>query len=160
MLLWPAAGSVFAVYNVFQTGGLDYRLVALGALLPILVDLPAGEQAFGHTLLLATAALLVVMLATPGRGRRLLRRRWIGIPIGWYAGLVLLGAWRTKEVFWWPAFGTDFPGADLFAPPAVLVALELLGLAAARWLWLRCELSDPARRRAFWRTGRLAVAPL
>ena len=64
MLLWYAAGSVFGVANVFQSPGLDYRLVAVGALLPLLIDLPFGEQAYAHTLLASTVLLVVVMLAT------------------------------------------------------------------------------------------------
>jgi hypothetical protein len=34
---------------------------------------------------------------------------------------------------------------------------ELLGLAAAWWAWSRFALADPARRRDFWRSGRLAI---
>lgn len=156
MLLWPAAGAVFGVANVFQSSGFDYRLVALGGLAPLLVDLPAGAQSIGHALVVPTAVLAAVMLLTAGRGRRRLRRRLIGVPIGWYAGLVLLGAWRDPTVFWWPVFGAP-DGPPLLAPAPVLLGLELLGLAAARWIWVRFALADPARRRSFVRTGRLTV---
>ncbi|MDQ1533105.1 MAG: hypothetical protein QOF28_866, partial [Actinomycetota bacterium] len=50
MLLWYAAGSVFAVWNVFQSAGLDFRAVAVGSLLPLVIDIPAAHQAFGHAL--------------------------------------------------------------------------------------------------------------
>jgi hypothetical protein len=157
MLLWPAAAGVFAVYNVFQSSGLDYRLVAAGALLPLVVDLPAGEQSTGHALATPTAILVATMLLTAGRGRRLARRRLIGLPIGWYAGLVLLGAWREASVFWWPLSGAS-DGPPLLAPVPVLVILELLGAAALRWIWVRFGLSDPQRRRRFARSGRLTLA--
>ena len=157
MILWYAAGAVFGVWNVFQSPGLDFRFVALGALLPLVVDVPFGEQSVGHSLGATVLLLAAVMVSTAGRGHRLVRRRIIGLPIGAFCGLVLSGAWATKEVFWWPAFGTDLPGADLLASPAVVVVEEVLGLLAAGWVWVRFGLSDRERRRRFWRTGRLEV---
>ena len=106
MLLWFVFGAIFGVWNVFQSPGLDFRLIAAGALLPELIDLPFGRRRYAHTLLAATLVLVVTMLATTGRGRRLRRRRALGLAIGWFAGLVLSAAWAHKEVFWWPAFGT------------------------------------------------------
>src|SRR6476659_41154 len=123
MVLWYAAGSVFAVWNVFQSAGLDFRAVALGALLPLLVDLPSGHQAYGHPLIAPVAALVCVMLATSGHGHRLLRRRVIGLPIGWFCGLVLSGAFASQRVFWWPAFGRGF-GHVALLPVAPVVAIE------------------------------------
>src|SRR6478609_8502215 len=51
MLLWFVFGAIFGVWNVFQSPGLDFRLVAAGALLPTLIDLPFGAQSYAHTLL-------------------------------------------------------------------------------------------------------------
>jgi hypothetical protein len=70
---------------------------------------------------------------------------------------VLSGAWTHKEVFWWPAFGFVRPDAPLLPPWPVVIVLELAGLAALGWIWVRFGLADPARRRAFVRTGRLQV---
>lgn len=156
MLLWYTAGAIFGVANVFQSPGLDYRLVALGGLLPLLVDLPFGEQAVGHSLLASTALLAVVMAMTAGRGRRLARRRLISLPIGAYAGLVLSGAWRSSEVFLWPAFGWAFDGdvALIAGAPAVFV-LEALGAAALWWVVTRGALLDRSARAEFLRSGRL-----
>jgi hypothetical protein len=158
MLLWFVFGSIFGVWNVFQSPGLDFRLIALGAMLPTLLDLPFGEQAYAHTMVAATAALVLTMLATTGRGRRLRRRRALGLAIGWYSGLVLSAAWAHKEVFWWPAFGWSLPSVPLFPVWPVVVAEELVGLAAAWWVWSRFGLRDEIRRRALVRTGRLAIA--
>ena len=97
MILWYLAPSIVAVHEIFRSRGLDYRLIALGALLPLLVDLPFGYFAYGHSLFVAVGVLAVVMLATIGRPR-LLRRRLICIPIGWMCGLVLSGAWVTVAV--------------------------------------------------------------
>jgi hypothetical protein len=157
VFFWYIAGSIFGVWNVFQSAGLDFRAVALGAMLPLLVDIPAGRQAFGHSLLAPVAALALVMLVTSGRGRRLLRRRVIGLPIGWFCGLVLSGAFASQRIFWWPGFGRSFGNVHLLPAVPVVVIEELLGLAATRWIWVRFGLHDPARRRALWRRGRLTL---
>ena len=157
MVLWLVFGSIFAVWNVFQSPGLDFRLVALGALLPLVLDAPFGSQAYAHTLLSAVIVLTITMAITAGRGRRLRRRRALSLAIGWFTSLVLAGTWTHKQVFWWPAFGTARPQAALLAPLPVLLLEEALGLAAAWWAWTRFGLADPVRRRAFWHTGRLAI---
>ena len=157
MVLWLAFGSIFGVWNVFQSPGLDFRLVALGALSPLALDAPFGEQAYAHTLLSAVVVLVLAMALTAGRGQRLRRRRLLSVPIGWFAGLVLGGAWLHQKVFWWPAFGGARPRAALLAPGPVVVIEEVLGLAAAWWAWTRFGLADPSRRRVLWRTGRLAI---
>jgi hypothetical protein len=158
MLLWYAFGSIFGVWNVFQSPGLDFRLIAVGALLPLALDAPFGAQSYAHTLCSAVIVLVLAMALTTGRGRRLRRRRALSLPIGWFAGLVLSGAWAHKEVFWWPAFGWSRPSAPLLAPWPLLIVEEVLGAAAAWWAWSRFALADPARRQRFWRTGRLEIA--
>jgi hypothetical protein len=157
MVLWLAFGAIFGVWNVFQSSGLDFRLVALGAVLPLVLDAPFGAQSYFHTLLVGVVVFLAAMVLTAGRGRRLRRRRALSLSIGWFAGLVLSAAWANKEVFWWPAFGIERPSAPLLAAWPIVVVEEVLGLLAARWTWVRFGLADPERRRAFWRTGRLAV---
>jgi hypothetical protein len=157
MLLWFVFGAIFGVWNVFQSPGLDFRLIAAGALLPELIDLPFGAQAYAHTLLAATLVLIATMLATTGRGRRLRRRRALGLAIGWFAGLVLSAAWTHKEVFWWPAFGVARPDAALFGSWPVVTVEEFLGAAAAWWTWSRFGLRDATRRRDFLRRGRLTI---
>jgi hypothetical protein len=157
MLLWFVFGAIFGVWNVFQSPGLDFRLIAAGAVLPELIDIPFGAQAYAHTLLAATLVLVATMLATAGRGRRLRRRRALGLAIGWFSGLVLSAAWAHKEVFWWPAFGVTRPDAALFSAWPVVVIEELLGAAAAWWTWSRFGLSDATRRRELVRTGRLEI---
>jgi len=129
----------------------------LGALLPLAIDAPFRSQAYAHTLLSAVIVLTLTMAFTAGRGRRLRRRRALSLAIGWFTSLVLGGTWTHKQVFWWPAFGTDRPRAALLAPLPLLVVEELLGLAAAWWVWTRFGLADPDRRRDLWRAGRLAI---
>jgi hypothetical protein len=159
MLLWYAAGSVCAVWIVFQTGGLDFRMVAAGALAPLVLDAPLGRMAYAHALIAPVVALTVVMLVTAGRKRRtaLLRRRLIGFPIGWFCGLVLAGAFTHTEVFWWPTAGAVGDVGLLPSMPWPLV-WEAVGVLAARWCWRTFGLADPVRRRDFLRTGRLRLA--
>lgn len=153
MVLWYTGLSVLIVANVFRSTGLDYRLVALSALLPLLVDLPVGHRAFGHALLFPVGLFVVVMLATTGRSR-LLRRRLLCVPIGVFVALVLSGAFTQDHVFLWPMLGAA--GHQSLLPAWWVVVLEeLLGLAAWWWIVGQFDLYLPEPRQAFWRTGRL-----
>jgi hypothetical protein len=155
MLLWFAGVSFAAVWLVFRSPALDYRLVMLGAVLP-LGDIVFGGPRLLHTLLGGAALLTFVVLAT--RGRRLLRRRLIGLPIGVLMHLVLDGVWARTDVFWWPFFGADFgPGGLPELDHGVTVALifELVGAVALVWCWREFDFADPENRRLFLHTGRL-----
>ena len=152
MLLWFLGLSVVIVWKVFSDAGIDYRLVMAGALLPDLTDVATGGAWFGHTLLASAALLTAIMVAT--RGRRLLRRRLLALPIGTFLHLVLDGVWARPEVLWWPAFGTDFPAARLLPPFGLALAAELAGAWAVGWFAWRFGLVDPAPRRTFLRSAR------
>jgi hypothetical protein len=154
MLLWYTGVSIVLVLVVFQSVGIDYRLIAAGSLLPLLVDLPLRRLAYGHSLIVTVALLVVVMVATIRRPR-LLRRRLLCLPIGAFCGLVLSGAWADTDVFWWPFTGTTIPETDLFPEIGVVVLEELAGLAAWAWVVVRFRLTDPEPRAEFLRTGRL-----
>jgi hypothetical protein len=157
LLLWYAGVSVVIVLLVFQSAGIDYRLVAAGSLLPLVVDLPARRLWIGHTLIASVGLLVLVMLLTIGRPR-LLRRRLLCLPIGAFCGLALSGAWTNTDVFWWPFTGTTIPDAALFPAPAIVALEELAGLAAIAWIVYRCALTDRDRRDELLRTGRLRAA--
>jgi hypothetical protein len=154
MFFWFLGVSFVLVWNVFRSPLLDYRLVMLGAVAP-LGEVVLGGPRLAHTLAFAVALLGAVMLAT--RGRRLVRRRWISLPIGVLVHLVLDGAWTSTEVFWWPFFGLGFPQAPLpeLDHGAWSVLLELAGVAALAWCWSAFGLGDPGRRAAFAHTGHL-----
>jgi hypothetical protein len=154
MLLWYAGFSVLLVYFVFQSAGVDYRLVVAGSLLPLAVDLPFLGLAYGHTLLGSVALLVAVMLLTIARPR-LLRRRLLCLPIGAFCGLVLSAAWANTDVFWWPFTGASLPDGALLPAPAIVVLEELAGLAACAWIVYRFGLADGRRRDEFLRSGRL-----
>ena len=154
MLFWFLALSFVLVALVFDSPALDYRMVMLGSVLPVIELLAGGPWAM-HTLLAPLVVLVAVMLAT--RGRRLARRRWLGLPIGLFFYLVLDGAWLRTDLFWWPVFGVDVASGDLpeFKPVATLIALELIGLAVAAWAVRRFGLADRERLRLFIAQGRL-----
>ncbi|MCU0310294.1 MAG: hypothetical protein MUE36_05055 [Acidimicrobiales bacterium] len=155
MILWFAGVSFVFVWWVFRSPALDYRLVMLGSVLPV-GEVVLGGPRLLHTLLAPVALLTLVMLTT--QKRRLVRRRWIGLPIGLLMHLVLDGIWARAEVFWWPLFGWSFGDGglpELGRPAGVIVILELIGLACLVWVWRTFDLADPEVRRRFLTTGRL-----
>lgn len=145
---------MLAVWLVFRSPAVDYRLVVVGALLP-LVELPIGEPRVLHSLTGAVAALGLAMVATPRR--RLVQRRLVAIPIGMFLHLLLDGIWADTQAFWWPFAGLAWSDAQLpeLARGGFDVVLELAGAAALVWCWRRFRLDEPDRRARFLRTGRL-----
>lgn len=156
MFLFFAAAAVLAVLFVFDSPAIDYRYVALGGVLP-LAEAVTGRPLILHTLLGSVALMTLVMAVTVGR--RILRRRLLGIPIGTFVFLVVAGTWTRAELFWWPALGSDglgeAPLPEFDRAPVVLVLLELAGIAAIVWLVRRFELARPDHRTELVRTGRL-----
>lgn len=154
MFFWFIGGSVLLVWLVFQTPTIDFRMVALGAVIP-LIDAVMGGPRVLHTLLAPVVALAVVMAATVGH--RLRRRKWLGVPIGMFLHLVLDGTWSDEELFWWPLFGTEFTmdGLAEWSRGGVGLLMEVAGLAAIWWMVARFDLTDPQRRRRFLRDGQL-----
>lgn len=153
MLIWFAAGSVAIVWVVFRSPAVDYRVVALGSVLA-LVEVPFGVGPF-QTLTLSVVALILTMAATIGR--RLRRRRWLGIPIGMFLHLVLDASWSNQSVFWWPFTGWRFPDerSPIIDRGIWSLLLELVGWMIALWLWGEFGLDDAGRRSRLWHTGQL-----
>jgi membrane-bound metal-dependent hydrolase YbcI (DUF457 family) len=154
VFLWFVGGAVLGVWLVFRSPAIDYRLVVLGALIP-LGELPIGEPRILHSLTGAVIALVVAMVATPRR--RLVQRRLVAIPIGMLLHLLLDFVWADTQAFWWPFAGLAWSDAALpeLARGAFDIVLELLGAAALVWCYRRFRLDEPDRRARFLRTGRL-----
>ncbi|MCB1257391.1 MAG: hypothetical protein KDB26_09820 [Microthrixaceae bacterium] len=153
MLIWFAILSMVLTWMVFQSPALDYRLVALGAAIPVL-EVPFGSGPL-HALITPTAALALIMVAT--QRRRLLRRQLLGIPIGMYMHLVLDGAFMNAQVFWWPFMGTKLFDAQTPELSRGLLSglMELFGVGVAIWAFGRFGLDDPDRRKRFLSSGQL-----
>jgi hypothetical protein len=154
VLAWFVGPSILLVWAVFRSPAADYRVVAVGAVLP-LVELPFGGPLLFHSLMGAAVLLGAAMVGA--RGQRLVQRRLLGLPIGLMMHLVLDGAWTDTHGFWWPFLGTSWSTSELpeLGRGAFNVVLELAGLGACWWGWRRFRLDEPARRRLFFETGRV-----
>jgi len=154
MFLWFIGTSVVSVWYVFRDARFDYRLLAVGALLPDIIDVPNGHARWAHSLTVSAATLVGVMLITAGR--KPIRRLLLAVPIGMFLHLVWDGVFASTHVLWWPFAGS---WGSLRVPSLqrgwLNIGFELAGAALLGWMWHRCELSDPARRRALIRRGEL-----
>jgi len=156
VLLWFAGLAWLLVWRVFRSPAVDYRLVVLGACLPCL-DLLIGRPTPLHTVSAAVIVLALVMVVA--RGHRLAQRRWLSIPIGMFAHLVLDATWADTALFWWPLSGADLGALDvpeLSWPVTLVLLLELVGGVVLVGLWIRLGLTEPEHRARFRRTGHLA----
>jgi len=172
MIFWHMGGTIAIFRYVFRDPKVDLRFLALGAILPDLIDKPLGtmlfptvfignSQVIGHTLLFSMVLMSVVLLTTR-RGR--VRRRWMAMAIGSLIHLLLDAMWTVQETFLWPAFGWGFPPGipdywsglleRLVANPW-LVVQEMVGLGYLVHLYRKARLNDPERRSQLLRTGRV-----
>ncbi len=147
MFFWFAGLSFVLVLIVFSSPALDYRLVMAGAVLPV-IEGPLGGPWVLHTLIAPVIVLTMVMLLT--QNRRLLRRQWLGFPIGLFMHLVLDGSWATAELFWWPFLGTtDVLGGgnvpEFQRSLVVAGGMEIIGIAALGFLIQRLDLLGEGR---------------
>jgi hypothetical protein len=156
MFLWFIGTAVVSVWYVFRDPGFDYRLLAVGAVLPDAIDLPDGHARWAHSLTVAVGTLVLVMLATAGR--KPIRRLLLALPIGMLLHLVWDGAFASTSVFWWPFSGS---WGNVRVPSLqrgwLNAAFEGAGALMLAWMWRRCELSDPQRRSTLIHHGRLVL---
>jgi membrane-bound metal-dependent hydrolase YbcI (DUF457 family) len=172
MIFWHVGGTIAIFRYVFRDPKVDLRFLALGAILPDLIDKPFGtmlfpavfnsnSQVIGHTLLFSMVLMAVVLLATR-RGR--VRRRWMALAVGSLIHLLLDAMWTVEETLLWPAFGWEFPPGvpeywsglleRLFANPGRIVQ-EVAGVGYLVYLYRKARLSDPERRIELLHTGRV-----
>lgn len=153
VLFWFVGTAVLGVWSVFRDPRFDYRLLIVGVLAPDVIDgVWGGARAF-HSVVTIVGVLVLVMLATIGR--RPIRRRLLGIPIGAFVHLIVDFAFADTSTFWWPVTGLSFDGARLpmVERGSVNVILELVGFALCVVVWRRFGLNDASRRRRFVADG-------
>lgn len=173
MLLWHlGATTVLARYS-FRDERMDLRFLAVGAILPDLIDTPIGLLMFdrlqsvrlaGHSLLFSSLVMTWILLATR-RGRP--RKRWMPVAIGMLIHLFLDGMWTDPATLWWPFLGLDFSAtaagsaaeyvADVLTNPWVWAG-EAVGLAYLVWLGREGRLGQAEARQRFLATGQIDVA--
>jgi hypothetical protein len=169
MFFWFVTLSIGGVAAVFRDPRLDHRLVAVGALLPLLLDgaLSAVRGPFGRTWLLHSLSVHVALLALVmgvSIGRKPLRKRLLAVSIGGFAHLVLDGSWVDTAAFGWP-LGWPLGGAVtqnlqvLQRGVVINVLLEIVGLGVGALLYQRCRLTVKSRQSDFVKTGRLELLP-
>jgi hypothetical protein len=155
MLFWFVATAIWSVWFVFRDPKFDYRLVAIAALVPDVVDGIGGSIGPLHSVVSSIVVLFVIMAATAGRKPS--RQRLLAIPIGMFMHLIFDGAFSNAETFWWPFMGTKLSDDPLpSVERGVLnLPLEIIGLFGCVVAWRYFSLADKSRRVSFMRTGSL-----
>ena len=152
MLLWFVGTAVLSVWFVFRDPRFDYRLLAVGALLPDIIDVPFAQARWAHSLTVAVGVLALVMAVTAGR--KPVRRLLLAVPIGMLLHLVWDGAFSATAVFWWPFSGS---WGDAQVPSLERgwwnLPLELAGAAMLVWAYRRFALDHSQYRRELFRRG-------
>ena len=154
MFLWFIGTAVVSVWYIFRDPRFDYRLLAVGSILPDVIDLPGGDAHWAHSLTVSVGTLALVMLVTAGR--KPIRRLLLALPIGMLMHLVWDGAFASTKVFWWPFSGS---WGNVRVPSLqrgwLNLAFEAAGALLLVWMWRRCDLADPERRKALMHHGLL-----
>lgn len=153
MFFWFAGLSFAMVLVVFDSPLLDYRLIVAGSLIPWLDHLWGPPWPL-HSVLTPVALMAVIMVVF--QGRRLVQRRWLGLPIGMFVHLLLDATFTRSRLFWWPARGVSIDDSGPLVPslPLALV-LEAVGVAALVWLVISLGLGDKERATKFFSTGHI-----
>lgn len=175
MLFWHLGMTCAIVFFALGARRIDYRVVLLGAVTSDLIDKPIGRilfadrfesgRLYGHTLLVATASLLLIQLVLRGATAR----RWFILPICMLIHQVLDAMWNEPITWFWPLFGAEFPAdpkqnywLEVLTRPLDHpweLAREALGLGLLVYMARAYKLQDPELRRRFIREGRLIERP-
>ena len=155
MLFWFVATAIWSVWFVFRDPKFDYRLVAIAALIPDLIDGLRGSVGPLHSVVTSIAVLFAIMLATAGRKPS--RQRLLAIPIGMFIHLIFDGAFSNAETFWWPFMGANLSDEPLPSVDRGLLnlSLEIVGIIGSVFAWRYFALADKSRRMSFIKTGSL-----
>ncbi len=151
---------------------IDYRIIALAAMGPDLIDKPLAAAyfyrryksavLFAHTLLAHLTAFAMILRRRP---------QWWPYILAFHGHALLDRLWQFPDTFYWPLRGWRFhvwrkAGSEqgdikraywyAFTRRPELWIWEVGGIVAILWFVLRHRLYRPDRLWAFLRTGRLA----
>ena len=168
MIFWHVGATIALTRYAFRDDRMDLRFLALGALLPDVIDTPVGLIWFeslrsvrlvAHTML-ASALMMTAVVVSTRRGRP--RKRWMPLAIGMLMHLLLDAMWSDPETLWWPFLGWEFSQAG-FATAGAYVesilfdwrvwALEAAGFAYLVILGRRAGLGERPARELLMTTG-------
>jgi membrane-bound metal-dependent hydrolase YbcI (DUF457 family) len=173
MLFWHVGATIAFVRYAFRDPRMDLRFLAVGAILPDLVDTPLGAigwstfetvRLWSHGIVVASLAMVAVLVLTR-RGRT--RKRWMLLAVGIMMHLLLDAMWNEPATLWWPFLGSEFTPTglatfgsyviDVVTNPVMWVG-EVVGLGYLVALWRRAGLSDGEARKVLLRTGIVSAA--
>lgn len=154
MFLWFAGLAFVIVASVFASPLIDYRLVVLGATMPVIEMIYNGPWVM-HSLAAPVALMILVMLVFSGK--RLRQRRWLGLPIGMFLYLFLDRAWTKTDVFWWPISGINRNNSEIptWESPLIIIVMEIIGAIAIIYSVRKYKLLVKNNRLLFLRTGHI-----
>lgn len=173
MLAWHLAAITFLFRWIFRDPKVDMRFLAVGVVLPDVIDLSAATvlgtgtgELWAHSLAAPTAVGVAVLLATR-RGRR--RRAWMALVVAWMLHLLIDQMWLDASVFFWPLFGWDVvteTGLSFWNLAWIRAsgdiwrwALEAIGVGYLAWLGIASGIRDRGVRERLRRSGRLEEGP-
>ena len=172
MFFWHIGATVAFVRYAFRDEAMDLRYLAVGAILPDLIDTPVAALMWSsweaprltsHGILFGSLAMIAVLVGT-SRGTR--RKQWMLVAVGVLMHLALDAMWADPNTLWWPFLGWEFTrtGIATFGGYAAGVlsdpwmwAGEVAGLTYLTFLWRLSGLNDAAARRTLLSTGRVSA---
>lgn len=173
VLAWHLAAITLLFRWIFRDPKVDMRFLAVGVVLPDVIDLSAATvlgartgELWAHSLAVPSIVGVAVLLATR-RGRR--RRAWMALVVAWMLHLLIDRMWLDASAFFWPLFGWDVVGetGQSFWSLAWTRAtsdiwrwvLEAVGIAYLAWLAVTSDIGDRVARERLLRSGRLEDGP-
>ncbi len=172
MLFWHIGATTGVARYTFRDERMDVRFLAIGALLPDIIDTIPGlvgyetfgsVRLWGHSLAFSGLLMVVILFATR-RGRP--RKRWMPVAIGALIHLFLDAMWADPETLWWPLLGNEFSPAGPVDVGAYIQSVlrdvrmwlgEAAGLVYLAVLGWRAGMRSAEARRSFYASGRLNV---
>lgn len=172
MFFWHVGATVAFVRYAFRDEAMDLRYLAVGAVLPDLIDTPISMVMWSsweaprlatHSLLFGSIAMIAVLVATK-RGTR--RKQWMLVAVGVLMHLGLDAMWADPNTLWWPFLGWEFTrvGIATFSGYAAMVLSspwmwvgEAAGLTYLAFLWRSSGLGSPSARRVLFSSGQISA---